>query len=127
MNRLLLDTHILLWLLEPGAARLPTEARQLIARANDAYVSIVSLWEIAIKLAKGHLDLDLDLLIEAIDAAGLSEVAVEREHVRVLRALPQHHRDPFDRMLVAQAAVEPFHLITSDEKLVPYGDFVVLV
>ena len=59
--------------------------------------------------------------MEAIDAAGLSQVAVEREHIRVLRALPQHHRDPFDRLLVAQASLEGLALVSHDAQLDAYG------
>jgi PIN domain nuclease of toxin-antitoxin system len=127
MNRLLLDSHILLWLVAPDAGHLTPKTRQMITGAAQVYFSIVSLWEIAIKAAKGQLDIDLDLLLEAVDAAGLGELAVKREHVQTLRGLPLHHRDPFDRMLVAQALAEPLHLLTSDEKLRPYGTLVVLV
>jgi PIN domain nuclease of toxin-antitoxin system len=63
----------------------------------------------------------------ALDEAGLHELPVRREHIRTLRALPIHHRDPFDRMLVAQAISEPLHLLTADEKLEAYGDLVVLL
>jgi PIN domain nuclease of toxin-antitoxin system len=127
MNHLLLDSHILLWLVAPDAGQLTPKTRQMITAAAHVYFSIVSLWEIAIKAAKGHLDIDLDLLLKAVDAAGLRELPVKREHVQTLRGLPLHHRDPFDRMLVAQALAEPLHLLTSDEKLRPYGTLVVMV
>ena len=99
----------------------------MITGAARVYFSIVSLWEIAIKAAKGQLDIDFDLLLEAVDAAGLRELPVKREHVQTLRGLPFHHRDPFDRMLVAPALAEPLHLLTSDEKLRPYGTLALLV
>jgi PIN domain nuclease of toxin-antitoxin system len=127
MNHLLLDSHILLWLVAPDAGHLTATTRQMISGATTVYFSIVSLWEIAIKAAKGQLDIDLDLLLEALDAAGLRELPVRREHIQSLRGLPFHHRDPFDRMLVAQALAEPPHPLTSDEKLRPYGGLVVLV
>jgi PIN domain nuclease of toxin-antitoxin system len=127
MNHLLLDSHILLWLVAPEAGHLTAKTRQMITGAAGVYFSIVSLWEIAIKAAKGQLDIDLDLLLEALDAAGLRELPLKREHVQALRGLPFHHRDPFDRMLVAQALAEPLHLLTSDEKLKPYGALVVVV
>jgi PIN domain nuclease of toxin-antitoxin system len=127
MNHLLLDSHILLWLVAPEAGHLTARTKQMISGAAAVYFSIVSLWEIAIKAAKGQLDIDLDLLLEALDAAGLRELPVKREHIQALRGLPFHHRDPFDRMLVAQALTEPLHLLTSDAKLKPYGSLMVLV
>jgi PIN domain nuclease of toxin-antitoxin system len=127
MNHLLLDSHILLWLVAPEAGHLTARTKQMISGAAAVYFSIVSLWEIAIKAAKGQLDIDLDLLLEALDAAGLRELPIKREHIQTLRGLPFHHRDPFDRMLVAQALTEPLHLLTSDAKLKPYGSLMVLV
>jgi PIN domain nuclease of toxin-antitoxin system len=99
----------------------------MIARAADVYISIVSLWEIAIKAAKGKMRIDFNLFLDAVDAAGLRELPVKREHVRTLCGLPLHHRDPFDRMLVAQALAEPLHLVTSDQALRPYSDLVLVV
>jgi PIN domain nuclease of toxin-antitoxin system len=127
MNHLLLDSHIVLWLVAPDAGHLTAKTKQMIFGAATVHFSIVSLWEIAIKAAKGQLEIDLDLLLEALDAAGLRELPVKREHIQALRGLPVHHRDPFDRMLVAQALAEPLHLVTSDEKLKPYGALMVLV
>lgn len=127
MNHLLLDSHILLWLIEPGSKRLPARARALIKDAATVHFSIVSFWEIAIKAAKGGLHIDLDLLSAAIDLASLQELPVKRQHVRTLHTFAFHHRDPFDRMLVAQAVTEPLHLLTSDEKLKSYSDLIVLV
>jgi PIN domain nuclease of toxin-antitoxin system len=126
VNHLLLDSHMLLWLVEPGTRHLPARAKRIIDGAASVHYSIVSLWEIAIKAAKGHLGIDLDILIESLDQAALQELPVKREHIGMLRKLPFHHRDPFDRMLVAQAFAEPPHLLTSDEKLQPYGDLVIL-
>jgi PIN domain nuclease of toxin-antitoxin system len=127
VNHLLLDSHILLWLVQPGTRHLPAPAKRIIAGATSVHYSIVSLWEIAIKAAKGHIGIDLDVLIESLDQAEIQELPVKREHVGMLRSLPFHHRDPFDRMLVAQALAEPLHLLTSDEKLKPYSDLVILV
>lgn len=127
MNHLLLDSHILLWLVEPGSKRLPARARSLIAAASTVHFSIVSFWEIAIKAAKGHLDIDLDILSAAVDQAALRELPVKRQHITTLRTFTLHHRDPFDRMLIAQAIAEPLHFLTSDEKLEVCSDLVVLV
>ena len=127
MNHLLLDSHILLWLVEPGTKRLPARAKALITDAASVHFSIVSFWEIAIKAAKGQFDINLDILSTAVDQAALRELPVKRQHIQTLRTFSFHHRDPFDRMLVAQAVTEPLHLLTSDEKLKPYSDLVVLV
>lgn len=128
MNHLLLDSHILLWLVEPGTKRLPARAKALINGAASVHFSIVSLWEIAIKAAKRQFVIDLDILSAAIDQSALRELPVKRQHIRTLRTLGFHHHDPFDRMLVAQALTEPLHLLTSDEKLGLYSsDLVVLV
>jgi PIN domain nuclease of toxin-antitoxin system len=127
MNHLLLDSHILLWLVEPGAKRLPARAKALITDAASVHFSTVSFWEIAIKAAKGHLEINLDLLSAAVDQAALQELPVKREHIKTLRTFSFHHRDPFDRMLVAQAITEPLHLLTSDATLKAYSDLVVLV
>jgi PIN domain nuclease of toxin-antitoxin system len=127
VNHLLLDSHILLWLVEPGTKRLPARAKALITNAASVHFSIVSLWEIAIKAAKRQFVIDLDILSAAVDQAALRELPVKRQHIRTLRTLSFHHHDPFDRMLVAQAITEPLHLLTSDEKLRLYSDLVVLV
>jgi PIN domain nuclease of toxin-antitoxin system len=109
MSHLLLDSHILLWLVEPGSKRLPARAKALITDAASVHFSIVSFWEIAIKAAKGSLDIDLDLLSAAVDQAALRELPVKRQHIETLRTFTFHHRDPFDRMLFAQAVTEPLH------------------
>jgi PIN domain nuclease of toxin-antitoxin system len=127
MSNLLLDSHILLWLVEPGSKRLPPRAKAMIRDATSVHFSIASFWEIAIKAMKGRLDIDLDILSAAVDQAALRELPVKRQHINAMRTFAFHHRDPFDRMLVAQAVSEPLHLLTSDEKLTSYSDLVVLV
>jgi PIN domain nuclease of toxin-antitoxin system len=127
MNHLLLDSHILLWLVEPGSKRLPARAKALITDAVSVHFSIVSFWEIAIKAAKGNLDIDLALLSAAVDQAALRELPVKRQHIKTLHTFIFHHRDPFDRMLVAQAVTEPLHLLTADKALAAYSDLVTVV
>ena len=127
MSHILLDTHVLLWLVAPGTKQLPARAKEIITAAASVHFSIASLWEIAIKAAKGQLDIDLDILSAALDQASLRELPFRRQHIQTLRTLRVPHRDPFDRMLVAQAVTEPLHLLTSDEKLEPYSYLVVLV
>ena len=124
--RLLLDTHILLWMLD-DSPRLGTRARALMtARGTECLVSAVSFWEIAIKagLRRKEFRVDVDTLIEACLAAGLQFLPFVPAHaVRVVR-LPPHHADPFDRALIAQALVESLTLLTRDAKLARYGSVV---
>lgn len=125
--KLLLDTHILLWLMQ-DAPQLTAAARRLIDQAQSLHVSSVSLWEVAIKRSLGKLRLDMDALDAHLAASAIQPLGITWAHARHLRALPQHHGDPFDRMLVAQALAEPLHLLTHDAALAPYSaDLVILV
>jgi PIN domain nuclease of toxin-antitoxin system len=122
--RLLIDTHILLWsALEPE--RLSPTARAAIEDGeNDAYVSAVSAWEIAIKQSLGKLVLDRPAehwLPEVLRKSGFEALEVTVASALRVRALPYHHRNPFDRLLVAQALEEGLTLVTHDSKLADYG------
>ena len=124
--KLLLDTHILLWLMQ-DAPQLSPAARRLIDQAESVHVSSVSLWEVAIKRSLGKLRLNPDALDDHLAASAVQPLAVSWAHARQLRALPAHHGDPFDRMLVAQAMSEPLHLLTHDAVLALYSELVILV
>jgi len=118
MNRsLLLDTHILLWL-RSHADLLSAEEQRLIDQAPVRYVSAVSLWEIAILASLGRVPPD-DRLYTL--PQGLELLPVEGRHCRELSGLPQIHRDPFDRMLIAQARADDLVLVTHDTKIIGYG------
>ncbi|WP_309639960.1 type II toxin-antitoxin system VapC family toxin [Methylibium sp.] len=91
------------------------------------HVSSVSLWEISIKLGQGKLALDIDDLEARMSDMHVFPLPVTWGHTQQLRRLPPLHRDPFDRMLVAQAMSEPLHLLTHDAQLQPYSDLVMLV
>lgn len=121
--KLLLDTHLLLWAAsEP--ARIPLPARKLIAnRAHELLFSAASLWEIAIKSGLGREDfrVDLRLLRRGLLDNGYSELPITSEHVLALGVLSSIHRDPFDRILAAQATVEGLILLTIDPVLARYG------
>lgn len=127
--RLLLDTHVLLWALaEP--ARIPTRSRRRIeSAANDVLFSAASLWEVAIKVQAGRLTLDipLDDLPSAAVAMGFEELPVWAAHAVSVAGLPLHHRDPFDRLLVTQAILEPARLLTVDALLQQYSDLVEII
>ena len=114
--KLLLDTHVLLWALE-DSPRLPFEIREeIISENNEVYVSVASLWEIAIKQSLGKLDSELSLsdLDEQCQLAGLRRIAIDIAHLERIKTLPDVHRDPFDRLLVAQALEEELVVITCD-------------
>ncbi len=116
---LLLDTHILLWWLSDDG-QLPPAARQGIADTNNiVYVSAVSLWEIAIKSGIGKLDIP-DNFDEVLADQGFRELPIKWEHTHCNRELPWIHRDPFDRMLIAQAQFENLTLVTSDAEIQQY-------
>jgi PIN domain nuclease of toxin-antitoxin system len=121
--RLLLDTQIFLWSLD-RVARLPAVAREAIQAADNAVlVRAVVIWEIAIKASVGRLELpatDLRRLPRLIETAGFAELPVLARHAAGVQALPWHHRDPFDRLLVAQARDEGLTLVTVDPALRAY-------
>ena len=121
--KLLLDTNIVLWT-AVTSKRLSREAKRIIERAESLYVSSVSIWEIGIKVTLGKLDVDVDELLRTLTDRSFEQLPVTWEHARVFSWLPLHHRDPFDRMLVAQAMSEPLILLTHDETLSAYGDIV---
>jgi len=117
--RLLLDTHALIWALE-GSPRLSKTARGLIEEAsNEVLVSVVSAWEIAVKKALGRLQVPDDL-VGAIDEAGFARRALGFAEAKRLGSLPPHHRDPFDRMLVAHALEEGASIVTRDPDIARY-------
>ena len=119
--RLLLDTHALLWALS-APSKLPVKtADALRAPGNDVFVSAASVWEIAIKTALGKLSADVDEIVRTSVDIGFEELAVTFVHARRVHSLPPRHRDPFDRMLVAQALEEGLTVVTHDAMLVAYG------
>ena len=127
--RLLLDTHIALWAIT-DSPKLPRQARELIlAPSAEIYVSAASVWEIAIKhsLNRGNMPVSGAEATRYFTEAGYTLLPVTAEHAAATENLPMHHADPFDRMLVAQAFIEPLRLITHDEMGAKYGDGVLLV
>ena len=117
---LLLDTHAVLWLLD-GDDRVPPWLRTVSSESDHGLiVSDVSLWEIAIKTSLGRLEVPGDLP-KHLDAAGLSGLAIKRSHIWRVRELDVHHKDPFDRLLVAQALEEDLTLVSSERDLSAYG------
>lgn len=117
--RYLVDTHAMLWALgEPDA--LSAVARDAIASpSNLVFVSSASLWECAIKASIGKLDLPEDFF-DSIPEAGYEVMPIRISHLNIYRTLPMHHRDPFDRLLVAQARAEALVLISRDAEIAKY-------
>ena len=127
--RAVLDTQIALWALT-DSPRLSQEARDLILEpANDIYFSAASIWEIAIKhrLARHDMPVSGDEAARLCRSAGYLELPVTSTHAAATEALPLHHADPFDRILVAQAKSEPMRLITHDPMLPQYGESILPV
>ena len=121
--RILLDTHVLIWYLE-GNQSLARESRQLVVDSrNDIFVSIVSLWEIAIKTGFGKLTISRSLsdILQQLTKQAIDVLPIMAGHVLQVATLPFHHRDPFDRMIVAQAQVESLPVMTCDAAFAAYG------
>ena len=121
--RLLLDTHSFLWFIEDNP-RLSAKAKNLLESETELLISAASLWEIAIKISMGKLSLTqpFELFIPnqlATNAIEVLPIAVE--HLALLSALPFHHRDPFDRLMIAQAIVEQLPIVSLDREFDPYG------
>ena len=116
--RLLLDTHVLIWWDE--GRKLAPEARRAIEEAEEVFVSAASAWEISIKVALGRLRPSRTVEEAAADS-GFTELPVTFRHASRVGTLAPHHRDPFDRLLVAQADVESLTLVTRDPAFAPYG------
>lgn len=118
--RLLLDTNALIWWLEKS----PKLSRRTYAEINDpdnpVWVSAASPWEIEIKRAAGRLEAPTDVLGQ-IDRAGFVPLPITLEHGVAAGCLPPHHRDPFDRMLIAQAQLEGLTIVTHDRRFESYG------
>ncbi|MEX3858655.1 MULTISPECIES: type II toxin-antitoxin system VapC family toxin [Paraburkholderia] len=124
--RLLLDTHVFLWAVTDDR-KLTKAARKLILDASEVFVSSASIWEASIKAGLGKLEVDVNLLVSEIEASGFLELPVRAVHAALVRDLPDIYKDPFDRLLVAQALSEPLRLLSSDGHLSKYTDLVIAV
>lgn len=126
MKRLLLDTHVLLWAVaEP--AKIPETFRTRIEEAEtEVLFSAASVWELAIKMQVGRIELPVspEEIASAAVRMGFLELPVSAAHAASVRSLPLHHRDPFDRLLIAQALHEPARFLTADRALGRYSALV---
>ena len=117
--RLLIDTQIFIWAVI-DSDYLSESARRIILDATEVFVSAASIWEIAIKCKIGKLEGDPRVFATAIVESGFHELVISARHACMVNELPLYHRDPFGRLLVAQALFEPFRLLTADKKLAQY-------
>ena len=124
--RLLLDTQIYLWSLS-DSPRLSAPVRREIEASEVVYISAASIWEACIKVSVGKLRVEASALVSGIEESGYEELPVRAAHAALVASLPPIHKDPFDRILVAQAIEEPLVLITSDSMLGKYSDLVRVV
>jgi len=122
--RLLLDTHALLWFLREPEKLPPQVLEEIESAGRGAVVSVATLWEIAIKasLKKLYLPKEYDELFpHAVPDSGLSLLGIEPQHINAVSRLAWHHRDPFDRLLIAQAQLEQLTLVSCDPQFSAYG------
>jgi PIN domain nuclease of toxin-antitoxin system len=122
--RLLLDTHALLWLVEGDAQLSQSATDMLVDSANDLLLSSVTYWELAIKVSIGKYRLAEPLAAyveEAIRLYALTVLPIEVTHAQAVVNLPYHHKDPFDRMLIAQSIVEQVAIVSSDRAFDAYS------
>ena len=120
--RYLLDTHVALWLFE-GNEKLSQAARDIIFNAeNEVYISIVSAWEVAIKVSLNKLDFEggSDAFLSAVEIYKMDVLGVKSLHVITVEKLPYIHRDPFDRLIVSTALAEGLTIVTADEDIQEY-------
>jgi PIN domain nuclease of toxin-antitoxin system len=126
---LLLDTHVALWALT-DSPKLSKKARALIESTKSSiWISAATVWEIAIKhgLGRGDMPVSGQRALRYFQASGYRFLPIEPEHAAAVEELPSHHADPFDRILVAQALVEPMRLLTHDPVIARYSDTVIEV
>jgi PIN domain nuclease of toxin-antitoxin system len=124
--QILLDTHLFLWWLKEDP-QLSKRAISIITHADIVYISSVSIWEAAIKIQLGKLNANIHELVDAIGNEGFVELPLLAKQAALVTTLPNIHRDPFDRMLIAQAITEPLRLVTSDIILKNYSELVEII
>lgn len=121
--RLLIDTHILIWFLEGNNSLLNSHQQIIANSSNEILLSIASLWEIAIKISIGKLTLSRPLkdVIKQIDSENIEILPISPEHTLQVSTMPFHHRDPFDRIIIAQCQVENLPIISNDKNFSDYS------
>jgi PIN domain nuclease of toxin-antitoxin system len=125
----LLDTHVALWAIQDSSSLVSSARTIILSPANTIYVSTATLWEISIKfsLDRGDMPIGGKEALAYFREAGYRILPIEPEHVVEVQNLPAHHKDPFDRLLVAQALTEPMRLLTHDSLVALYSDMIILI
>ncbi len=121
--QVLLDTQVFLWFVA-DSPRLKRRARKLIGDAQRVFVSSASIWECCIKIALGRLEVDPAALVAGIEGSGFDPLAITPRHALATATLPNLHKDPFDRLLIAQATTEGLIFLTADRTLQGYSALV---
>lgn len=124
--RILLDTHVILWTLA-DSPQINTVRDLILSTETEVYISTASWWELSIKISIGKINVDLSMVRAAAAESGFIDLPVLGVHTQTLLTLPLLHRDPFDRMLIAQAISEPMRLITNDQALREYSNLVQMI
>ena len=126
---LLLDTHVALWAIADSPSLSVTARELILAPRSTVWISAATVWEIAIKhgFGRGDMPISGEDAMRYFREAGYQFLPVEPEHAAAIEGLPKHHQDPFDRLLVAQAWVEPMRLLTHDAMVARYSDAITLV
>ena len=124
--RILLDTHILLWVLA-DSPQINKIKPLILSNETEVYISTASWWELAIKIGIGKIKVDLGILRAGSADSGFLDLPILGAHTQTLLTLPLLHRDPFDRMLISQAICEPMQLITNDSALSEYSSLVTMI
>jgi PIN domain nuclease of toxin-antitoxin system len=112
--KLLLDTNVLIWWMDRDEAQRSGTGELIADPDNEVLLSVVCLWEIAVKARIGKLNAAIDRMIQIAEAEGFTRLGIEDGHLRALGALPSHHRDPFDHLLIARAIAESAAFVTRD-------------
>ena len=118
--RVILDTHIALWVFSADKRVDPIQ-NLILSEETEVFVSVASLWELAIKIGLGKIEADLGEIRWAIVESGFTELMVKGAHTEALLQLPPYHKDPFDRMLIAQSITNKYPIMTDDDKIKLYG------
>ena len=127
--KILLDTHVAMWAIA-DSPEMPAKARDLILDSeNNIFVSAASIWEISIKhsIGKRSMPISAREALKFFQESGYFILPIGADHAAFVETLPPHHKDPFDRLLVAQALLEPLRFLTHDQEVAKYSDTVVLV
>jgi len=122
--KLLLDTHTFIWLSQDPSLLSSAARIALHDKTNQLFLSDASIWEMAIKVQLGKLDIPLPFdreIVDAIRRVQCTVLPIATRHVTAMATLPLHHRDPFDRMLIVQSQLENCTLVTHDSQIAPYG------